>query len=225
MMFSKISLSIIIFSIFLSASTANGLRSINTSPINRKVDQRKSSSGGTRSECQSNVIKDSLTLLVPDEKIVHQTATDNPSFLLYSKVSTRTIFTLVDPDVAEPLVEKLLIIDQPGYHQVDLPQSVHLKANKTYSWHIAIYCLNDSENYREILGAAVKYVPLSPKILTQLRLTKSLEEIAIIYAKEGMWYDAINFANRAYSESPSSRYWQQLLTEIGLSGNQEAYHK
>ncbi len=66
----------------------------------KKVDQRRSVAGGSRASCQSPLVKESLTLLVPEEKVVHYTATNRPSFLFYSAISTIPLeFTLVAPEL------------------------------------------------------------------------------------------------------------------------------
>ena len=190
-----------------------------SSPTAKKVYQRRNAVGGSRSDCQSPLAKNSLTLLVPEEKVVHQTATNHPSFLFYAQAAS-TIpleFTLVDPDVTEPLVEEPLYVKQQGYHQVTLPESVKLEPNQTYLWHIAIPCANDPENFWSVLAAAVEYVPLSAKITQKLQHTDADLEKAQIYASNGIWYDAIDFANRARSELKSSTYWQQLLSDINIS--------
>ncbi len=209
------------------ANKNNLLGGYTASPKAKKVSQRRSVGGGTRSNCQNLFVKDDLTLLVPQEKVVHLTATNKPSFFFYTQVASTTplAFTLVDPDQAEPLVEETLLVERTGSHQLTLPESVTLEPNKIYLWHIGIPCDNDPDTFQEVLGAAVEYSPISPEISAQLQLTTSPLEKAQIFASQGFWYDALYFAFRASSELRSSAYWQQLLSDIDIptTNGQNAY--
>ncbi|MDJ0635079.1 MAG: DUF928 domain-containing protein [Xenococcaceae cyanobacterium MO_188.B29] len=219
MLFPKIGLFISIFLLSSLPTLANrSIGNYETDTDNKKTYQRRSVAGGSRSDCQSPLVDNSLTLLVPQEKAVHKTATNQPSFFFYSQaaLSTPLTFTLVDLDVAEPLVEEPLYVKQPGYHQVKLPKEVKLEPNKTYFWHIAIPCANEPENFWDVLGASVEYSPISLELSNQLQVTASPQEKADIYASNGIWYDAVDLANRARSNPDYSGSWQQLLDDIEL---------
>ena len=219
MLFPKIGLFISIFLLSSLPTLANRpIGNYKTSSNPKKTYQRRSAAGGSRSDCQSPLADNSLTLLVPKEKVVHKTATNHPSFFFYSQAALATPlkFTLVDLDVAEPLVERPLYVQQPGYHQITLPKDVKLKPNKTYFWHIAISCANDPENFWDVLGASVEYSPISVALSKQLELTDSLPEKADIYASNGLWYDAVDLANRTRFNLELSGSWQQLLNDIEI---------
>lgn len=207
--------------------TNNSLGGYEASPKAKKTSQRRSVAGGTRSPvCQNLIANGDLTLVVPPEKVVHLTATNNPSFFFYSKVSTKVpvVYTLIDPEVAEPLVEKTLAIEKPGYYKIETPPSVKLEPQKTYLWHIAIPCSNNPDVYQEVLKAAVEYVPLSLSISTKLERANSPLEKSRIYATEGFWYDALYFANYVRPQIP--QYWQQLLADISfLKEVKNFYHQ
>lgn len=221
MLFPKIGLFISIFLLSALPTLANrSLGNHQTSSDNpQKIYQRRSAAGGSRSDCQSPLGNNSLTLVVPKEKVVHKTATNHPSFFFYSQAALATPlkFTLVDLDVAEPLVEEPLYVKKPGYHQITLPKEVKLKPNKTYFWHIAISCANEPENFWDVLGASVEYNPISLAVSKQLELTDSLPKKADIYAHNGIWYDAVDLANHARSEPDASGSWQQLLNDIEIA--------
>ena len=89
MLFPKIGLFIGIFLLSSLPTLAN--RSIGNYKRNstaKKTYQRQTTSGGSRSDCQSPLAKNSLTLLVPQEKVLHQTATNHPSFFFYAQVAS-----------------------------------------------------------------------------------------------------------------------------------------
>lgn len=208
----------------LTTLANNSLGGYEASSKAKKTSQRRSVAGGTRSpRCQTSFANEDLTLIVPQEKVVHRTATNNPSFFVYSQVSTKApiIFTLVDPEVAEPLVEKSLAIEKPGYYKIKLPSSVKLEPHKVYLWHIAIPCSNNPNLFQEVLEAAVEYIPLSVALSTQLERANSPLEKSQIYAQEGIWYDALDLANRVRLQMP--QYWQQLLADISIEFS-EAIH-
>ncbi|MDJ0534855.1 MAG: DUF928 domain-containing protein [Xenococcaceae cyanobacterium MO_207.B15] len=164
----------------------------------KKVYQNNSTTlGASRSYCVNPLGDNSLDLVVPSEKVVHLTASSNPSFYFYSEgaATLPLIFTFVDLDVIEPLVEQTIKVNEEGYYKITLPPEIKLKAGKNYVWTIAIPCSNTPENFREVLRASVKYVPPSPELVQKIQNAHSDKEKAQIYAKESMWYDAIKFLN------------------------------
>ncbi|VEP12090.1 conserved hypothetical protein [Hyella patelloides LEGE 07179] len=190
------------------ANTDTWLEGYNVSSTPKRTYQRRNTSaGGSRSYCQNPLRGKSLTLLVPEEKVVHQTVSKNPAFFFHSQSTTTIplIFTLVDPEEIEPLVEKSLSISQPGYHKVVIPQEVKLKPGKIYSWHIAIPCAEAPENFREVLTASVELGFVSPEIAQRIEKTNSPSLKSLLYAREGIWYDAINFWKKA--EGSIARSW------------------
>ncbi len=164
----------------------------------KKVYQNNSTTtGASRSDCENPLKGKSLNLVVPKESVVHLTASNNPSFNFFSEgaVSEPLIFTLVDLDRIEPLVEEPLMISQAGYHKISLPPDIKLEAGKIYIWNIAIPCSDDPESFADVLRAAVKYVPPSAELLQKIQNANSPEEKSQIYTDEGMWYDAVNLLN------------------------------
>ena len=179
-----------------------------------KVEQRRTLGSGSRDRCVSNLPSKSLTLLVPQSKVVHQTSSSTPSFYLSSKVASTLPFkfTLVDPRVAEPLVEQTFAISQPGINKIELPETTKLEEGTVYLWYVAIPCHQDRGEYQEVLGAAIERVPVTTKLKTQLQQAKSNSETAAVYARNGIWYEAID---RAIHDS--GNYLQQLLSNIGIT--------
>lgn len=204
-------------------SARNLLGGYTASPDAKKVDQRRSVAGGSRSDCQSTLVKDSVTLLVPEEEVVHNTASSSPTFFFETKLPSDRPwkFTLVAPDEIEPLTESVLLAKQPGVYQINLPSEVQLEPNKTYLWNIAIPCSNDPENYREVLSSAVEYTPTDDELVYRLKQADSTREKASIYASSGIWYDALKMAYLSRKQSQSSQYWQQLLSDISISTTEQ----
>ena len=184
------------------------------------VEQRRTMGSGSRSNCQSNLPQQTLSLLVPEAEVVHQTSSPNPALFLHSKVASTLPFkfTLVDPQVAEPLVEQVFSISQPGIKRLELPKSTKLEAGTVYLWYVAIPCQKDSQQYQEVLGAAIERVSTPVEVVKRLKLANTNEEIASIYAQHGIWYEALEFA---VQEQNNSEYLQQLLANVGLVSLEE----
>ena len=179
----------------------------------RKVEQTRTVGSGSRSNCESSLQSNSITLLVPEEEVVHLTSNPRPSLFLHSMVASTLPFkfTLVDPQVAQPLVEQTFSVKQPGIKKLSLPESTELERGKVYLWYVAIPCGEDPEKYQEVLGAAIERVPVARSIKTQLQSAETAAQTAAVYAKGGIWYEALEFAIQ-----DSSNNLEQLLSTAGL---------
>ena len=185
-----------------------------------EVEQRRTMGSGSRSNCKSGLPKDSLTLLVPEANVVHHTSSATPPLFVHSKVASTLPFkfTLVNPQVAEPIVEQTFSISQPGVKQLELPKSANLEEGTVYLWYVAIPCQQDQHKYQEVLGAAIKRVPVDEKVTQQLQNSSTKEETAAVYATHGIWYEALGFA---IQDRARSGYLQQLLSSVDLVSSDE----
>ena len=186
------------------------------------IDQRTTVGSGSRSlSCKKLFPKNSLTLLVPKEEVVHYTVSSSPSFYLYAQASSNVslIFNLVipDPTANNPIIERTLMIEQPGLHEIKLPAEVELQTDQIYLWQIGIPCSNNPQEIDQVIKAAVKKVYVSPKLAHQLELADSPLPKAQIYASSGIWYDAFSLAaQKAPSSSTAANYAQKLGQEVGI---------
>ncbi len=180
-----------------------------------KTYQQRTVGSGPRCFCKTDFVPNSLTFLVPEEKIVYHTSLDNPPLYFYSQIASTTplIFTLVDFYQPEPLVEKTLIVGQPGLHKIQLPSTIKLEYGKTYGWQLGIPCTN-SNNFHTVLSVRMKKVVVWPRAARQLESTNSLSEKAKIYAEEGIWYEALDLTLKAKNESEN--YLAQLLESLSI---------
>lgn len=184
----------------------------------KEVAQRRTVGSGSRSNCQSNIVKNSVSLLVPEREVVHQTSVARPTlYLSANKISSKKtfVFTLVDPQSAKTLVEKVFSVSE-GINRIELPESTQLESNKIYLWYVAIPCENNVDEYRAVLGAAIERRQPSSKVATQLRTAQNGLQSAAIYAQNGFWYDALNLA---VEERNRSNYLEQLLNSAEVSQN------
>ncbi len=197
----KIGLLASVFVLFATpAFSSKWLQGYTTRGNPKRVYQRKNTSaGGSRSYCSDPLKGKSLSLLVPEEKVVHYSASAHPSFFFESKgaADTALLFTFVDPDVAEPLVESSIVVDEAGYYKISLPADIELVPGRIYFWHIAIPCSNDPDSNREVLAAAISIIPASEQLKLRLKLAETSSEKSKIYAEQGIWYDGVNYAMKA----------------------------
>ena len=158
-----------------------------------RYQRKSSSSGGSRSFCENPLGNKQLSLVVPKQQVVHQTASNRPKLFIQTEgpATISVIFTLVDPDKIEPLVEKQIIISQSGYQQLSIPPEIKLQENKIYSWFIAIPCQNNPDKIREVLKASIQYISPTPTLKRSLAIAQNNAEATLVYAENGMWYDAV----------------------------------
>lgn len=189
-----------------------------------RTDQNRTVGSGSRSKCNSPLKNKSMTMFVPEMKIVHYTKSSNPSFYLDIKEippkNTEFLFKLVNPKplADNPIVEETFFIEETGIKELALPPQVELEIGKVYLWLIVVPCTNKPEQVNQVLKAAVKRLPISLQLSNQLQLADSPQNKAQIYAREGVWYDALSFSIQASQYSNESiNYVKKLGQEVGIS--------
>ena len=206
----------LLFSIIIIAvAKADNVLGNYNPPASEEVDQTRNSGGGSRSNCQNPIAKDSLILLLPEEEIAHHTISSNPSFYFYTKTVpiVPLKFNLVIPKshANNPIAEKTLIVKQPGVQKIELPAEVELDKGEIHLWQIGIPCSNNTARLNQVLRGAVKRVPISKKLAHQLSASKNSLEKAKIYASNGIWYEALDLAEQKPDYPESVNYVQNLL--------------
>lgn len=188
------------------------------SPPPKRVGQRRSVGSGSRSHCQNIFPKGALTLLVPEEKVVHYTTLANPNFYIYAQTTSKIPleFTLVipDPKVDNPIVQKSLTVEEPGVKQIKLPTDFKLKTGQTYLWHIDIPCKNAPQNISQTLKAAIERVPVNALLAEQLEQANSPSEKAEVYVNHGIWYDLLEQIEQNQDYSYLKKIWEKLPGNI-----------
>lgn len=194
----------------------------------QEVEQRRTVGSGSRSGCQSNIDENSVSLLVPEREVVHQTSLERPTLFIITDRAFRSMpfkFTLVNPQTTETLVEKDFLVSSNGIKEIELPEATQLKYNEIYLWYVAIPCVNKPTEYREVLGAAIKRTQPDKQLKTQLQQAKTELQTAAIYAENGFWYDALELAVEEENDAGFKgkdranpmNYLKQLLSSAGLS--------
>ncbi|MDM8545432.1 DUF928 domain-containing protein [Candidatus Venteria ishoeyi] len=121
-----------------------------------------------------------------------------------------------DPPLLDFYIEK----PHAGIHKLDLVQhGVTLEPDIEYTWGIEV--LLDTHNHSQNISAMADIVRIQPDFTLRQSLdVTQLSQQAFIYAKAGLWYDAINVLGSMIEKYPDkSKFYQQraaLLTQVGL---------
>jgi Domain of Unknown Function (DUF928) len=174
---------------------------------------RKSEISATRG-CDKDLIG-SVTLFAPTDH-TGLTTLARPT-LLYSitkSISVPVILTVAAIDGREALVERQIVTNPPGIKNFLLPPDVELEPNKEYVWTITLVC-NPAKPSQDVnIQRGIRRVAVTPELNKQLSLANSPRDRSWVYARDGIWYDAI--------ASASSEDWQDLLDQIGLSAREKS---
>ena len=106
----------------------------------------------------------------------------------------------------------------PGIVSLRLPSTASLEANKSYNWYLFVYCDSQNKDKFDFVNGLVRRVE-RPKLKSQLYSATPQERI-IMYATEGIWYDALTGLaelHRAYPKNDKlNQDWVGLLQSVGL---------
>lgn len=164
-----------------------------------------------------------LTAIVPSVQIEPekfsvwgQTISDRPSLWFYVPYTTSgpdLELTLEDEagqvinsfEVARPATSSLV--------QVQLPESVSpLQVNQLYRWRLQAKC---SQRAIEVSGWIQRVA--TPVAMTSKVKTTNPQQLAQLYAANGLWYDALTVLGETQRKSgQSAAGWQSLLKQVGL---------
>lgn len=96
-----------------------------------------------------------------------------------------------------------------------------LQAGKRYSWALSIYCDSDAIDIPIRVQGSIQRVVSSSGLQRQLDATHNPLEQAKLYAKKGIWYDALTAVGehlRQGKDTETVTVWKALLQQAGLTG-------
>ena len=98
----------------------------------------------------------------------------------------------------------------PGIVQVQVP---YLLAKDTfYRWSFAVVCDADRPSRNPVVSGWVRRVEPDSGVVQKLKKVKQPERVATIYAKAGLWYDALTLLAKHRDANPqTAAAWQELL--------------
>ena len=158
---------------------------------------------------------------------------DYPYFFWYfpglESDSVPVIFTLLGKETREvsgqprtrtvTVYEKKLNLDQPGIIAFPLPsESEPLQEEEEYIWRIDIQCTPVTNM---LLKYSIKRQSTdNPELISQLE-TAPVDQHPVIFAENGVWFDALKLIILQLRQTPGSplleQRWRQVLEEIQLN--------
>ena len=180
---------------------------------------RRTQGTGSRGGDSSNSI--TLKLLVPGDH-TGQTLSGHPTFFWYiSELPPESMeFSLVESGVAQPIFVQQLKPRKAGIVRIDMPKNLpELVPGKEYRWSVTLVDNANRQANNTFAQSWIKRVPETPGLQQQLATAKSDRDRASIYAKAGLWYDALNALWTAQSaNSTDSSIHEELLSLLARAG-------
>lgn len=180
----------------------------------KKVPKSRSASSGSRG-CNNPSLFNAKARLFAPEDHVGLTISSHPSFFWYietdSEVKVR--FTLIDPGVAEPIIDLQQTVSTSGLGKLKLPSELpELKPGKLYRWTVALICNPKRPSQNSYAYSFIERVPLPDNLSQHLKVRNT--ERASIYAQAGIWYDAVT---EAYLSNSNHQQFISLVTQFNQS--------
>lgn len=191
-------------------------------PLQFKLPDRgapgnRSDDAGGRGKCGKN----KLTALIPQKNFGYTTS-NRPTFWFHfpfsNSLSLTAEFKLFDEQKNN--IVKLTLPIKPGLIQVNLPEKDDLlQTEKSYEWQFTVICdSNDPTGNITVRGQVVKQ-EISPDLQRQIQ-GKQGRDLAIVYAENGIWFDALTILAQLQQQEPNNSIyqedWNRLLNSVGL---------
>ncbi len=178
--------------------------------------------GGSRTPCP-RINVPFTTALIPTNNL-GKTVVERPTFWFYVPYSPQAApageFVLQEEDGNEVYRTAFTLPETPGLVSFSTPLAVEpLKINKLYRWYFKLYCEAQRSSTPVFVEGWVQRVERTPALERQLQSAKSREDI--VYAANGIWYDALNHLAQLRFNNPSNSIlvddWTNLLMLKGVS--------
>jgi hypothetical protein len=168
-----------------------------------------------------------LTALIPKQDNVGLTVSDRPTFWVYVPYEPKEVlfgeFSLQDEADNEVYRTRFELSGAPGVVSVSVPSTkAALETGKVYNWYFKISCPSQEaadEPDTAFVRGWVERVS-RPDLESQLKATTTPVERIAIYAKEGIWYEALTSLAQSRLTNSQDRElataWADILQSAGL---------
>jgi hypothetical protein len=179
--------------------------------------------GGTRGECSNNAGR--LMALVPENNLA-LTQEAYPSILFYiPQTSKPTTMEFVLQDDKQNLVYEKTFTHNASNSQTGSGEIINLNLSdsaslpplvtgKTYHWYLSIICTPENRANDIVVHGWIQRVAIDSNLAKKLEQA-SLVERANLYAKAGLWQDAlVSLAELRYTQPSDTKLaasWTELL--------------
>ena len=111
---------------------------------------------------------------------------------------------------------------QPGIMSVALPPNLpQLSIGQSYQWQVVLLCDRNVPSRNVVATAEIQVVQPAESLQTQLAAASTPQQRIDLYAKAGLWYDAIgSLVNQIEHDPSNSQLLEErnaLLTQVGLT--------
>ena len=176
--------------------------------------------GGTRGIGDMTLV---LVVLAPDHTGL--TTKEQPTLYWYASepVPAKLEVTLINDDDIDPALEEVVATPgKAGIQSIDLAKTgAKLATGKEYRWFVSVIADPGQRSNDVVASGTIQRIALSDALKSEIDGADE-HALAGIYAKEGVWYDAIDSLTRMIDKSPGDSGLQQqrtaLLEQVGLQG-------
>ncbi len=158
-----------------------------------------------------------LTALVPFSHM-GQTISGHPTFTWFvpDRTSRPLQFRLFTR--SGQLLYRTEMESQPGIMSVALPANgPQLSIGQSYQWQVVLICDRNVPSRNVVAAAEIQVVGPAASLQTQLAAAQTPQQRIDLYAKAGLWYDAITEARKASGTSQSQASVLELLDALANS--------
>uniref|UniRef100_A0A832H4C6 DUF928 domain-containing protein n=1 Tax=Oscillatoriales cyanobacterium SpSt-402 TaxID=2282168 RepID=A0A832H4C6_9CYAN len=208
--------------------------------IPANIGEPKGRGAGGRRGCNANDADDQLIPLVPITETSDRsirwglTTSAHPTLWVYSPKGFQNgaLIWLSVLDQTNTMLYRIpfqIPKTSSGVLQFAVPSKVaSLQPNTPYRWQLTIYCNSGGDNLNNltfdtpfIITGGVQRIVLSADSQQQLAIAKTSLGKAIVYAKNGIWYDSLTTLGNSIRDSTAPnndmlRAWMELLQQSNL---------
>jgi hypothetical protein len=186
-------------------------------PPDQPPPTTKTPSTGSRGGCET-IGGAPLTALAPT-KHVGQTTSGHPTFAWFVPDAKPfpmqfKLFELAENNTIK-LVHKLELQSSSGIMKLSLPKDKPgLRIGQRYLWQVSISCDPNFPSSDKVARAEIQVVEMPSTLKNALSTSKNRLEMAELYAKAGLWYDALGEALEAAGDSRLGQATTNLLEDL-----------
>ncbi|MDJ0704306.1 MAG: DUF928 domain-containing protein [Leptolyngbyaceae cyanobacterium MO_188.B28] len=150
------------------------------------------------------------------------TVVESPTFWFYvpaqSAAGPTAEFVLLDDQEQPILIQPVALSELPGVVSVSPPHP--LEIGKSYRWLFSVLVNPDRPSRNPAVEGIVRRIEPNPTLLSQIESTVSPRDHVAIYARHGIWQDALTTLGNLRRTTPGDPSlltdWTELLGSVGL---------
>ena len=191
---------------------------------------------GSRNNCPA--VPTALTALVPlaEQLPVNKTGkpsigvvgglttNERPTFWFYvpytQEANLSAEFSLQDSTEMDVYRNAIALPQKPGVIGVSLPNTAKpLEVGQNYRWYFKVRCQQQTASLPVYVEGDIQRINLDSNVTEQLKAVTDEQQKIAIYAKSGIWFDALNMLAKLRKTSGDASVvedWQSLLQSVNL---------